>query len=363
MRALSLYSGECDGLGLAAEWAGIEVAAYCEADRKRRARITEKHPGIPVFSNDEEVTADALHAAGIYPDILFGGPPCQPFSVAGARRAEADPRHRWPQMRRIIHECRPRWVVVENVGGFVHLALDIVLADLESEEYEAGAVVLPALAVGAPHRRDRCFVVGYTQRDPMRDDLSYIGTGSGEIDALAGAGWPVHVADSHGTRQSQRQEGEVGRWVEHGSAAVAHATIAEHDGRVPARNRRGGHSDGCIVEHTGCTGCEKCRPPAVAGGEGHAAGRPDPGKSAWTAQPGLGGVLDGISARLDKQMSRWPAWRGMESYSWEPPRTAVGVRERTRRIESLGLAVVPWQAYPIFALIAEIDRMTGGNKP
>ena len=59
-------------------------------------------------------------------------------------------------------------------------------------------------------------------------------------------------------------------------------------------------------------------------------------------------------------MSRWPAWRGMEPYSWEPPRTAVGVRERTRRIESLGLSVVPWQAYPIFALIAEIDRMNGG---
>lgn len=306
MRAVSLYSGECDGLGLAAEWAGIEVAAYCEADRKRRARITEKHPGIPVFSNDEEVTADALHAAGIYPDILFGGPPCQPFSVAGARRAEADPRHRWPQMRRIIHECRPRWVVVENVGGFVHLALDLVLADLENEDYEAGAVVLPALAVGAPHRRDRCFVVGHTQCGAMRHDVANGRTACPEEHAPANSGAFVGM------------------------------------------------------EHTGRAGCEKHNPAAVTGGKGYPAGRPDPDEGTGTAQSGLGGVLDGISARLDKQMSRWPAWRGMESYSWEPPRTAVGVRERTRRIESLGLAVVPWQAYPIFALIAEIDRMTGG---
>lgn len=328
MRAVSLYSGECDGLGLAAEWAGIEVAAYCEADRKRRARLTEKHPGIPVFSNDEEVTADALHAAGIYPDILFGGPPCQPFSVAGARRAEADPRHRWPQMRRIIHECRPRWVVVENVGGFVHLALDLVLADLEDEDYEAGAVVLPALAVGAPHRRDRCFVVGHSNRH--------------------GQTW------DNGRKTDQEPANR--------HAAMAYAESAERDGGMPARDRRGGFAD-CGMEHTGRTGCEKHNPAAVTGGKGYLAGRPDPDEGTGTAQSGLGGVLDGISARLDKQMSRWPAWRGMEPYSWEPPRTAVGVRERTRRIESLGLAVVPWQAYPIFALIAEIDRMTGGNKP
>ena len=328
MRAVSLYSGECDGLGLAAEWAGIEVAAYCEADRKRRARITEKHPGIPVFSNDEEVTADALHAAGIYPDILFGGPPCQPFSVAGARRAEADPRHRWPQMRRIIHEIRPRWVVVENVGGFVHLALDLVLADLENEDYEAGAVVLPALAVGAPHRRDRCFVVGHSNRHGQTWDNG---------------------------RQTDQEPANR-------HAAMAYAESAERDRGMPARDRRGGFAD-CSMEHTGRAGCEKHNPAAVTGGKGYLAGRPDPDEGTGTAQSGLGGVLDGISARLDKQMSRWPAWRGMEPYSWEPPRTAVGVRELTRRIESLGLSVVPWQAYPIFALIAEIDRMTGGNKP
>lgn len=362
MRAVSLYSGECDGLGLAAEWAGIEVAAYCEADRKRRARLTEKHPGIPVFSNDEEVTADALHAAGIYPDILFGGPPCQPFSVAGARRAEADPRHRWPQMRRIIHECRPRWVVVENVGGFVHLALDLVLADLENEDYEAGAVVLPALAVGAPHRRDRCFVVGHTQCGAMRHDVANGRTACPEEHTPANAGAFVGMGDAsrHG------QTGDNGRRTEqepaNRHAAMAYAESAERDRGMPARDRRGGFAD-CSMEHTGRAGCEKHNPAAVTGGKGYLAGRPDPDEGTGTAQSGLGGVLDGISARLDKQMSRWPAWRGMEPYSWEPPRTAVGVRERTRRIESLGLSVVPWQAYPIFALIAEIDRMTGGNKP
>lgn len=69
----------------------------------------------------------------------------------------------------------------------------------------------------------------------------------------------------------------------------------------------------------------------------------------------LEAVLREVSGRLDEQMRWWPAWRGQEQHPWEPPRVATGIPERPRRIESLGLAVVPWQAYPIFALIKEMD--------
>lgn len=356
MKALSMYSGECDGIGFAAEMAGIEVVAYCEANEKRRARLSEKHPGHKIFESDEEVTKSALDGIRLHPDIIFGGPPCQPFSVAGARRAEADPRHRWPQMRRIIHECRPRWVVVENVGGFVHLALDLVLADLENEDYEAGAVVLPALAVGAPHRRDRCFVVGHAQCGAMGHDVANGRTACPEEHTPANACAFVGMGDASRHGQTGDNGRRTGQEPANRHAAMAYAESAERDRAMPARDRRGGFAD-CGMEYTGRAGCEKYNPSAVTGGKGYLAGRPDPDEGTWTAQSGLGGVLDGISARLDEQMKRWPAWRGMEQYDWEPPRTSKAVKERTRRIESLGLAVVPWQVYPIFELIVQIDKM------
>jgi DNA (cytosine-5)-methyltransferase 1 len=99
------------------------------------------------------------------PFILSGGFPCPSFSQAGKRRGTKDPRWLWPSMFAIIHFLRPEWVVAENVGGFVTweggLALDKVLADLEGAGYEAWPFVIPAVAVGAPHRRDRVWIVAH----------------------------------------------------------------------------------------------------------------------------------------------------------------------------------------------------------
>jgi len=96
-------------------------------------------------------------------DLISGGFPCQPFSVAGKRRGTEDDRYLWPQMRRVIEETRPRWVVAENVLGLITLALDQMLSDLEALGYTVGAVTLPACAVDAPHRRERLWVVGYAR--------------------------------------------------------------------------------------------------------------------------------------------------------------------------------------------------------
>lgn len=325
MIAVSTYSGECDGLALAASWCGIEVAAYCEADPKRRAQLAKRHPDKPIFESDEELTADALRAHGIHPDIIFGGPPCQPFSVAGSQGGVADSRHRWPEMRRLIHECRPRLVVVENVGGFVNLALDLVLANLEAEGYEAGAVVLPALAVGAPHRRDRCFVVGYAHGGELRKHGADWREAAGEIDQAAGAGI-CRLARAICEREPQPggQLAECGRWAVDGSEGLDDANRGRHDGKHGRRANQKQPANGC-----------------------------EQGDFWRAAESRLGRVLDGVSTKLDAV--EWPAWRGQEQHPWEPPRTVRGMKDRARRIESLGLAVVPWQAYPIFALIMEID--------
>ena len=102
-------------------------------------------------------------------DIISGGPPCQCFSCAGKRKGKADDRYLWPEMYRIIKIVKPRWVVFENVPGITNLALDDVLSDLETEGYEGWPIIFPAHALGAWHKRDRLWIVGYSERNGCKN--------------------------------------------------------------------------------------------------------------------------------------------------------------------------------------------------
>jgi len=96
--------------------------------------------------------------------LLTGGFPCQPFSVAGQRRGKEDDRYLWPQMRRVINEAKPRWILAGNVPGIFRMALDTVLADLEDEGYATGTFIIPACGLNAPHRRNRIWIVANSIR-------------------------------------------------------------------------------------------------------------------------------------------------------------------------------------------------------
>lgn len=164
MNHLSLFSG-IGGLDLAAEWAGMTTVAFCERDSFCQKVLAKHWPGTPIFDDIHTLTADALSERGIDQiDIVSGGFPCQPFSLAGERRGKEDDRYLWPQMLRIIAECRPSWVVAENVVGLIDLALDDCLASLEGEGYEAWPVVFPACAVGALHIRQRVFILAHPDK-------------------------------------------------------------------------------------------------------------------------------------------------------------------------------------------------------
>lgn len=160
---LSLFSG-IGGLDLAAEWAGFQTVGQCEwADYP--TKILEKHwPDVPRWRDIRTLTKENFYerTGRRTVDVISGGFPCQPFSVSGKRRGKEDDRYLWPEMLRVISELRPDWVVGENVAGIISMALDQVLSDLEDIGYACQAFVVPACAVDAPHRRDRCAIVAYT---------------------------------------------------------------------------------------------------------------------------------------------------------------------------------------------------------
>jgi len=163
MKVLSLCSG-IGGFEIACEWAGMGIVGQVEID-PFCLRVLEKHwPKVRRIPDVKDVRGDEFGTV----DIIVAGIPCQPYSVAGKRKGNKDDRAIWPEVSRIIQKARPAWCVIENVTGFVSLALDDALSDLESEGYETAAFVIPACAVGAPHRRDRVWILAHsagTQRN------------------------------------------------------------------------------------------------------------------------------------------------------------------------------------------------------
>lgn len=158
---LDLFSG-IGGFSLGLQRAGMRTVAFCEIDPFCRQVLRRHWPKTPIYHDIHQLTARRLHHDNInHIDLICGGYPCQPFSVAGKQRGQRDPRHLWPEMSRLIRELRPRWVICENVAGHVELGLDAVLADLDDSGYTATPFVIPACAVGAPHRRDRVWIVAH----------------------------------------------------------------------------------------------------------------------------------------------------------------------------------------------------------
>ena len=167
MRVLSLFSG-IGGLDLAAEWAGMTTVAFCERDKYCQKVLAKHWPGVPIFDDVTTLKGDQVGTV----DVITGGYPCQPFSVAGKRLGADDERYLWPEFSRLIDECRPAWVVGENVAGHVTKGLDAVCDDLEGKGYAVQAFVFPASAVGANHKRERCFVVAHSAQ-LLRDGGAY----------------------------------------------------------------------------------------------------------------------------------------------------------------------------------------------
>ena len=188
MTHLDLFSG-IGGFSLAADrvWPGIEHV-FCEIDPFCQAILKKHWPNATIYEDIRTLTnakgkqaltteQGRFHTKPCIPDtrvsLLTGGFPCQPFSNAGKRKGANDERHLWPEMRRVIQEFSPRYVVAENVRGLLSIeggmVFETVCTDLEALGYEVQPVIVPACAVNAPHRRDRVWIVA---RNTKHDGLN-----------------------------------------------------------------------------------------------------------------------------------------------------------------------------------------------
>lgn len=142
----------------------METVAFCEIEDYPVSILKKHWPNVPIHRDIKRL--DGTQYQGKI-DLVCGGFPCQPFSVAGKQKGKEDDRHLWPEMLRIIKESKPTWVVCENVVGFIKMALDDVLFDLEAEGYTTQSFIIPACAVEANHRRDRVWIIAYAEHNGL----------------------------------------------------------------------------------------------------------------------------------------------------------------------------------------------------
>ena len=258
MKVLDLFSG-IGGFSLGLEWAGMSTVAMCEKDPYCRKILAKHWPDLTIHEDIRNLDG-RQYTNSI--DLVCGGFPCQPYSVAGKQRGKLDDRHLWPEMLRVIQEAKPRWVIGENVFGFINMALDDVQADLEREHYEVRKFVLPAVAVDARHRRDRVIVVGYAKYDGL-----FTSSLTGSHDETSGP------SQTKRTEKAGESEGTGGR---------------KDDGIVLANSYSegleigqgfGGHtqSELSTIERSGCEE-----------------------RAVWSPEPRVGRVADGVPNRVDR---------------------------------------------------------------
>ena len=265
----SLFSG-IGGLDLGLERAGMRVIWQSEID-PYACRVLNKHwPEVPNYGNIKEINWAEVER----PDVLCGGYPCQPFSTAGKRQGEADPRHLWPWVREAISQLQPRYAILENVRGHLSLGGLTVIGELASIGYDAEWRIVSAASVGANHRRDRIIIVAYPNGDNEPNGSQH------EVGMVA---------------HSTQQQGDGRR---HGNN-----TTAVRENRVQGSTRGSGGSDD--VAHAGSGGgrvrsLEHDRTKVfgwqdyLRGENGYA------GWSWWETEPDVGRVAHGVPSRVDR---------------------------------------------------------------
>lgn len=342
LRELSLFSGTGGGL-LGTKLLGFRAVGYVERDPYCQAVLEARiRDGLldraPIFGDIRAFLRDgwADRYRGLV-DVVTAGFPCQPFSVAGKRRADADERNLWPETAECIRRVRPRFALLENVPGLAaHSYFGTVLGDLAALGFDAEWLVLGADDAGAPHRRKRLWILAYSDRDQLRDAAGRLGgpsrSGAGEPRDDGAAG---DMADSDSRRlESERIGGllngerpALGDDVDGCGGAVADSAL---DGRQSRRASDAAEGPRGRDDHRGGIGANvgDAVNPRLERHAGHGADRDESGRDG--AEP-----RGSVGAASVRWWDHDPADERPESESFVG-RVAHGVAHRVDRLRATG---------------------------
>ena len=295
----------CSGVGgfsLGFQYAKLsEPILFCEIDEYCQKVLKKHWPNVPICNDVKELADDTtkfIPRSNGRKRILTAGYPCQPFSVAGQKRGTEDPRHIWPWILRIIQQERPDVCVFENVSGHISLGLDEVLHDLEGESYTTRTFVFGAEAVGAPHKRNRLWIIARN-----------VGNAQGDR-----KGKPGNINQKEGIERSTASQS---------SCPGADVADTKRMGWEQGAKEQGEFINKEAPDQSdhGSQGCSRLQ-------------------SGGNTQQRLGrNILDGLSPWLDEPV--------------DIPRVASGQKDRTHRLKALGNAIVPAIAQRIGIAIRE----------
>ena len=328
----SLFSG-IGGLDLGLEWAGFETKWFCEIEPFPQQVLKKHWPNTPIYNDVREITADTV----IPVDVIAGGFPCQDISWAGRGRGidydlseqEGTRSGLWWEMWRVIRDLRPRYVIAENVPALTHRGLDIVLGSLAQIGYDAEWQTISAASVGAPHIRERVFIVAY----------------------------PTGERTGRGSRVIQETNGRSGEWVrqpvESGASFVAYRNNTGLEGQS---------RDGSKVNEPRRVGARQNR---QAGGSSL---QPDwfggPTGQPWPVSFKMGDTerkrLEGAGGEPGE--SSEPSAKRWVEVEYDFRGVAYGVSDRVGALKGYGNAVVPQVGYLVGRAVMAHAQDTGGIK-
>lgn len=326
-KILDLFSG-LGGFSLGLERTGhFETVAFCDNNQYSKLILDKHWKGVKIYDDVREISKEKFREDGIeFPDIITGGFPCQPFSVAGKQKGTSDDRHLWPEMFRIIKAFKPRYVIGENVRGIVNIqegvVFETVCTDLESEGYEVQPFIIPAAGVGAPHRRERVWIIA-TNTDNARDRASQHETNEvGQKTNEGRQGQSQFESSGHSktvgnTQHNGLPTSEIGRRNEeiNGGTEKRQNRSFEFEGTS-------GYEDNATMENPNNNGLERrlseTRNQAITGKESSVNGSEDTDNSSRRSdgrrdqsQPRINGAVQGLRDGNEEELTRATGVRGL----------------------------------------------------
>ena len=337
-KILDLFSG-IGGFSLGLEsTGGFETVGFCEIDPKARLVLNKHWPNVPVFEDIKELTYERLKADGNIPSVITGGFPCQDISCAGkAKGILAERSGLWSEMFRLIRDVRPTWAIIENVSALRSKGLTLVLQNLCEIGYMCEWHCIPASAVGAPHQRDRIWIIAHpnnsgdrtSQRRDMPKIREAILQGWQEHTLFEPSGFCEDVPNSMQQHETQRGERETTQSQGDGGGTEQGGSQSDAERQRPLRGTGG---DTC--DEVADSDSQRC-------GGGNGTGCADGERLIFQGeQEGstMGSEVEGCYTPHRESIKRLS-----EFWAVEPNvgRVAHGVPNRVDRLKQLGNSVVP----------------------